>query len=164
MKTATFLKLSGAAAMLGGGLRAISAFIPYDANSVWLEALYGVIDVSFLSALVGIGFSRAQTTNWLEWLALALSLISVASLVGPDATKFGIDFYLLGSLGLLTGLSILSATWLAVPRLRLNAGVWLCSVASVLVGLIANVTVLALLGSVAFGAGFVISGLRLLRE
>ena len=50
-------------AQAGGALRIVSSFVPYEAGSVALEALYGVIDLCLLSGLLAVYVANAEAVG-----------------------------------------------------------------------------------------------------
>lgn len=60
------IRLAGIAAILGGALRMVSAFIPYVPDSAPLEVFYLVIDLALLFGLIG---GSARVTGRLGWAA-----------------------------------------------------------------------------------------------
>ena len=126
---AAALGVFGAAcAVVGGGLRIVSAFIPWAPASPWLETLYGVIDICLLFGLIAVYLHAAERIGLVGLVFFIVSLAADASIVGPDAVMFGIDFYQVGVAGLLIGLAGLGVQMLRTRVLLVPAGLWLCSV------------------------------------
>ena len=115
-------------AVAGGGLRIVSALIPWAPASPWLETLYGAIDICLLFGLIAVYLHAAERIGLTGLVFFIVSLAADASIVGPDAVMFGIDFYSVGVAGLLIGLAGLSVQMLRTKVLALPAGLWLCSV------------------------------------
>ncbi|MFM5895134.1 MAG: hypothetical protein ACKOQM_11995 [Novosphingobium sp.] len=137
--------ISAIAAALAGVLRLIAQFIPYVPDSAGLELLYGAIDVGFTLAMTGLVALCAPRIPWPGLVLLLTALIGVASIVGPDKTAFGIDFYLAGSAVFALSLG-LAAPWLArLPGLKAPAGAWA-------LGALAALASAAGLGAAAFAA------------
>lgn len=158
------IRLGAWGAILGGGLRAAASFVPYAANSPVLEAFYGTIDIALLFALVAVYLGGAAQTGRAGLIGFAIALVGMASILGPDAPAFGIDFYLAGSLVLLLGLSILAAAFWRSGHSRRPAQAWLLSTALAMFGAVLAQPILIAAGGVAFGLGFVLAGLALLRD
>lgn len=142
------VRVGAIAAIIGGALRIISTFIPYQADLAWLEALYGVIDLCLLAGLIGVYLTVAEVTGRFGLVAFLIALAGVASIVGPDPIAFGIDFYRIGALVFVAGLAGLSVRLWAAGVLRPSAALW-C------------VTLIAGLASAAWPPAFLISGLAL---
>ena len=53
------IRLAGLAAILGGGLRIVPAFISYVPGNAPLEAFYLVIDLALLFGLIGVSARAA---------------------------------------------------------------------------------------------------------
>ena len=115
-------------AVAGGGMRIVSAFIPWAPASPWLETLYGAIDICLLFGLIAVYLHAATRVGLVGLVFFIVSLVADASIVGPDAAMFGIDFYSVGVAGLLVGLAGLSVQLLRTKVLPVPAGLWLCSV------------------------------------
>lgn len=120
------LILAGAA---GGALRVASSFVPYAPQSVALEALYAVIDVGMLLGLVGVHMQTAARTGVAGFVFFSLSLAALASIVGPDATMFGVDFYRVGASLFALALAGYAATLMFARVQHVAATLWiLCAV------------------------------------
>lgn len=104
-----------------------STFIPYQADLAWLEALYVIIDVCLLVGLIAIYLFSADHVGVLGLAAFLVALAGVASIVGPDAPAFGIDFYRIGALVFVAGLAGLSARLLRAGILRASASLWIAT-------------------------------------
>jgi hypothetical protein len=162
-RIATLIRFGAIAAMLGGALRVISSFVPYQADQAWLEALYGVIDLCLLFGLMAIYLAFAERLGAVGFVLFASAVAGLASIVGPDAQIFGIDFYRVGALVFIVSLGGFSAQLLRKKTLIASAMLWLaalaCSVASPLLQ-----TPLAFMGAgILLGAGYVLAGLAILR-
>jgi hypothetical protein len=155
------IRLGGVAALTGGLLRIAAAFIPYVPDSPWLEGFYALIDASLLLGLIGLFAVVSDRTSALGLAGFAIAVIGQGSIIGPDATQFGIDFYLVGSLILLAGLALLSIDMLRARMMRPAAALWLLAVG--LAGASAVVGQMAVLAAgVAFGAAFAWAGAMIL--
>ena len=158
------LKFGAAFGLIGGTLRVIAVFIPYTPETAWLEALYAIIDLGFLFGLVAAYLSTADTLRLPGLVGFVIALSGVASIVGPDAQMFGVDFYWAGSSVFVTGLAILSADLLRARQHSVAASFWL---ASTLVGIASAVSVLPFafeIAGAALGCGFIASGLTILTQ
>lgn len=158
---APLIRLGAWGAILGGGLRIVAAFVPNMPNSATLETLYGAIDIGLLFGLVAIYLDGASAAGRTGLAGFTIALAGLASILGPDAPAFGIDFYLAGSLILLIGLSVLaSAFWRAGHQVR-PAQAWLLSAMLAIAGGALEQPLLIAAGGVAFGLGFVLAGVRI---
>lgn len=142
------VRVGAVAAIIGGGLRIVSTFIPYQADLAWLEALYGVIDLCLLVGLIGIYLFCAEALGTLGLVAFLVSLAGVTSIVGPDTVAFGVDFYRAGALVFVLGLAGLGIVLWARGVLRPSAALW-------------GVTLIAALASAVWPPAFMVSGLAL---
>lgn len=159
-----FISLAAWLALIGGGLRIAVSFIEHHSTVVWLEALYAVIDLSLLFGLVGIYWTNAGRTGALGLIGFMLALAGLASIVGPDATDFGVDFYALGSSILVCGLALFAV---ALIRSRTMIGASLCWLVAMVSGLgfsVLAVPWLFVIAGLSFSSGFVAAGLALIRQ
>lgn len=152
------IRASGFAAIAGGALRVASTFIPYAPQSPGLEFMYGVEDGLMLFGLMGIYLPIAPETGRAGLAGFVVSAASLASIVGPDAVMFGIDFYTVGAAALLIGLSVLSAALLGAQQQRPAAALWLVAFALALAGTALKQPLLVAASGLVFGAGFVAAG------
>jgi hypothetical protein len=158
------VRLGAWAAIAGGVLRILAAFIPYQASSAPLELLYAVIDVGLLFGLIAIYLATAAATGRTGLAGFAMALLGIASILGPDAPAFGIDFYLAGSFLFLLGLAALSAGLLRARQLGLAAAAWLLALVLAILGAVSTLPWLILAAGLALGAGFVAAGTALARN
>jgi hypothetical protein len=118
------LRFGAVCAALSGGLEVAAQAIPYVPDSAGLELLYGAIDLSFLFALVAlVAMLAGRVSGW----ALGLLLVAmggVASIVGPDRTAFGVDFYQAGSAIFVLALGLASPALAKQPGLRGSTWAW----------------------------------------
>lgn len=104
-------RLAGAAAVLGGLLRVLSAASPpFDQMS--LEALWTIIDILLTLGLMGVYLARADKLGFLGFAGFALAIASLSFIGGPDADVFGFSTYEQGSAALAISLIGLSIAWL----------------------------------------------------
>lgn len=150
------LRLSAAAAILGGGLRIVDAFLT-NATSHIQQAAYFATDAMLIFSLCGIYLSRSNR------LGLAGLLGFVSSITGLLIVRsFGQGAYIVGASVTLLGVVLISVAMLvraAFPKLA--PMLW---IASLIVGVIAlpfrlnwGFTV----AGVIFGLGFVAAGINL---
>ena len=158
------IRLGARAAIAGGSLRILAAFIPYQASSAPLEALYAAIDVGLLFGLIAIYLATAAVTGRTGLAGFALALVGIASILGPDAPAFGIDFYLAGSFQFLLGLAVLAASLLRAGQLGITATAWLLALALAILGAVSAMPWLILAAGLALGAGFVAAGTAQARD
>lgn len=156
------LKAGGAlCAVAGGTLRIASTFVPHTVESPTLELLYGTVDVLMLLGLVAIYVSVAERCGWMGLAGFLIGVAALASIVGPDSNRFGVDFYLVGAAFLLVGLSVLSVALLLAGTLRAAAILWLATFAISITGAIAQQPLLISASGLLFGLAFLMAGLNL---
>ena len=157
------ISFGAVAAMVGGILRIIAAFIPYTADSAGLEMLYGVIDLGFLFGLMALYIVMADRLGRTGFIFALVSLAAIASIVGPDAKMFGIDFYWGGASLFSLGLAGLSVVLIRVKYFIWPARLWIGSLGLGLLALSGSTTAFAAAGAL-LGAGFAVAGLSLMRR
>jgi hypothetical protein len=160
-RTAGLVRAGAMAAVAGGALRIVSTFIPYEPNSPGLEALYGVIDLGLMFGLIAAYIACAEEVGMIGLALFLIALAGVASIVGPDAPAFGVDFYRIGALAFVAGLGGLSVQLLRAGRMRLSAGLWLATFAASLATMVLPQAFVV--AGLAIGAGYVLAGVELLR-
>lgn len=149
------------AAIAAGALRIVSTFIPYQAESVGLEALYGVIDLGLMFGLVAVYAAVAGRVGTIGLFGFAVALAGVASIVGPDGEMFGVAFYRVGALVFVAGLALLAAAMLRSGALRMPALVWLGTFGASLAAIAWPPAFMA--AGLLLGAGYVLAGVGLMR-
>lgn len=160
-RTEGLVRLGAAAAILGGVLRVVSSFIPYNADSLALETLYGVIDLSLLFGLLAVYISSAEPIGLAGLGAFVVATAGLSSIVGPDDNAFGIDFYRLGAIVFVVGLAGVSVQLLRNRTLIVSALLWLATLAASLLALV--LTQAFAVAGMCLGAGFAIAGIDILR-
>jgi hypothetical protein len=165
MTLAAILRNLGGLAIIGGALRIIAGFIPWQANVGWLEGLYLATDLCLLFGLVGFYLARGRETGIAGFGAFVIAASGIALIAGPDVTFLNLDIYQAGVSVIAIGLGVFSVVFLlrglapkAPPVL------WLASfVVSILGSVIGYSDQGFLAGGVLFGAGFVFAGLATLK-
>jgi hypothetical protein len=150
-------------ALVGGLLRIVSAFIPYVAQKPGLEALYFVIDFGFLFGTIAIYLAHADSLGRAGLAAFVISTIGIASIVGPDAEMFGINFYDTGTALFTIGLVFLSLLFIRKGLLVIAAALWLSAFACGLLSIVFNSALAFQLGGAALGGGFLAAAVSMLR-
>lgn len=152
----SLLMLGGAwAGALGGGLRILSAFIPYASGSAWRELLYGVTDIGLLLGLLSAYLFTAEAVGVAGLAGFVVALVGLASIVGPDGNAFGVDFYLPGAATYLTGLAILAVQLVRHGVLAATGWSWLVAAPAGIVFAVAGAAPALMLSGVALGLGYI---------
>ncbi|MEM7639439.1 MAG: hypothetical protein AAF269_10265 [Pseudomonadota bacterium] len=160
----TLLLIGAWAALSGGALRVTTAFIPFTPETLWLEALYALIDVLMLVATLALYIRHMAAIGLIGLFAAAGAMLGFASIIGPDPVMFGIDFYQLGAGMIVISMALLGVQLLRAKQHRLAAALWLLALVFA-IGLSAlSIPGLLLASGVAFGTGFMVAGARLLRD
>lgn len=162
LRAAGLVRFGAVAAVIGGGLRIVSSFVPYEAGSATLETLYGVIDLCLLFGLLAVYVANAEVVGMFGLAMFLVALAGVASIVGPDAQAFGIDFYRVGALVFVIGLAGLSVQLVRARRMMASAALWTATLVASLASIALPQAFLA--AGICIGAGYVAAGLSLLRE
>lgn len=165
MPTATLIRLGGLAAILAGVLRVGTSFIPYSNSKpgVALELLYLIIDVLILLGLLGVYGHQNEVVGRWGFLGFLLALIGTAINVGPDGKIGVVEMYVVGSLMISVGLSILAiGTWNAKRLPRTVPLLWVMSTVVGVGGyLIGGPTVTFVIAGLAFGLAFIVAGVKI---
>lgn len=143
------------AGAVGGGLRMVSAFIPYVPDRPWLELLYGAIDIGLLFGLLAAWLFTAEVVGTVGLCGFVVALAGLASIVGPDSRAFGIDFYMLGASVFMLGLTVLAIQLVRRRTLFVTGWLWLVAAAAGAVFALAAATPALIVSGVALGLGFV---------
>lgn len=154
--------LGGVAALIGGLLRVASSFIEYQPDLIWLEVLYAFIDISLLFALIAFYLSYAAQIGMTGLIGFVSAVTGLSSIVGPDATAFGLNFYQLGATILLCGLLLLSISIRQIVALKWVSRLWCLSF---LLALLANYLahpVFTISAGISFALAFILCGVRLI--
>ncbi len=157
------INFGAVAALVGGTLRIIAAFIPYTTESAGLETLYAVIDLGILFGLMALSIVTADRLGRTGLICATLSLAAIASIVGPDAKMFGIDFYWGGASLFSLGLAGLSVVLIRVKYFIWPARLWIISLGLGLLALTGS-TAAFMAAGVLLGVGFALAGLSLMRR
>lgn len=159
MTPQNLIRMGAAAAVLGGGLRIAAAFIPYTPQSPPLEALYAAIDLSLLLGLTAVYARESGTLGWPGLAAFLAAFAGLASIVGPDATMLGVDWYQAGATVAAIGMAGFGFVSLLERRSILPA---LCWISVPVLAVLAPLALAVPAAGVMFGLGFVIAGLSML--
>lgn len=131
MEKKALIRLAGAAAILGGGLRMASA-LPLPLTAIASEALWTTIDIFLTLALIGIYLVRADKLGFLGLAGFALAMASLSFIGGPDADVFGFSTYEQGAAALAISLVGFSIAWLRAGQRPLGPPLlWFGSVLAV---------------------------------
>ncbi len=163
--TYRILLYTGALAAIAGGMpRVISSFIPYSEGVLGLEIFYGFIDISLLLGLFAIYLRQAEKLGWLGLVGFLVTVVGLASIVGPDRTLWGVDLYQLGAAVLLVGLAGLSAAMLWVGVMKSAALYWLAALVAGIMASLSHSPFAFAVSGMLFGIGFVSAGVAVILE
>ena len=157
------LRASGFAAAAGGVLRVVDAFTTEVLSQGTLAALYLLTDAFLLAGVAGLWWTRRASLGVTGAVGLAIFVLGILMV---RASALGIGAYQLGAAVALVGLAIYSLETLVTRRASAWAPTaWLGSLAA---GLAATAgyqpAAMTALAGVAFGAGFVVAGMEVLRS
>ena len=160
----TLLRGLGLAAIAGGALRIVDSFTTHSLSAGTLAALYFATDVLLLLGIGGIYWSRRATLGIAGVMGAAIFVFGILLVRASAFGMLGANGYQLAAALALVGLVILSTE--ALLR-RTDAGVsaplWLVAFVFGTIGAFGVMTpVMTILAGVAFGAGFVAAGFKVL--
>lgn len=163
MSSTTLIRLGGLAAMLAGILRTGASFIPSTKPGVGLELFYLLIDVLILLGILGIFGCQHEQVGIVGFLGFLSALIGAALIVGPDGAIGGVEMYVIGSLMISVGLTLLAiGSWKAQRLPRAALVLWILSTIVGTGGFLAGGPAVSyLIAGVAFGLAFFLAGLRI---
>jgi hypothetical protein len=157
VRAETLWRLGAGAAVVGGALRVAAAFIPYASQSWPLEALYAVIDVSLLLGLTAIYLREADGLGLAGLAGFGTAFVGLASIVGPDAQTFSVDWYQFGAALSALGMAGLGLA-MSLARRMIPAAV--CWIAAPIVAIVGPPDLAFQAAGALFGGGFVAAGLH----
>lgn len=154
-------RFGACAAICGGALRIAAAFILYMPQSPHLEMFYALIDLLLLFGLGAIYLHEAARLGVSGLAAFSVTFAGLASIVGPDATAFGIDVYELGAALAALGLAAFGVRLIIAGRMILAAAAWVI----VPIASLWNSDGLGfMIAGILFGLGFVTAGVDVLSQ
>lgn len=156
------LKTGAAAAIFGGGLRIFTPMLAGVDGAIWTEVLYFIIDILLLFALIAMYLERFEAFGFLGGMCFAIAIVALASLVGPDPIRWGVNFYHLGALVLSASLAALAAVMLYGQVHTRAAIFWLVSFAAGLWAFMAVSQIGFTVAGILFGLGFAAAGVDML--
>lgn len=167
MQKDALYKLSGLAAILGGGLDILRVF-PILTDPITREWLYAAIDVLLVFGLIGIYLIRAERLALLGLASFAVTMAGLSFIGGPDADTLGFSTGEQGMAVIAIGMIGLSIAWLRASEKPIAPPIcWFGSaVAAGVLGMLpAPAPDYALkAATILFGAGFVLAGLQFIRR
>ena len=151
------LRLSAAAAILGGGLRVVVAFLN-TADLQLRQIVYFVTDLMLIFGLCGIYLSRSNRLGVAGFLGFAASITGIMMV-----RSFGQSAYLVGASVTLLGVTVMSVAMLVTACFPKWAPIlWIASLTVGVVGLFPFGTNWGVtLAGVMFGLGFIAAGIGL---
>jgi hypothetical protein len=160
----TLLRGLGLAAITGGALRVADSFTTHSLSARTLAALYFATDVLLLLGIGGVYWSRKARLGVAGTIGAAIFVFGILLVRVSAFGVLGANGYQLAAALALVGLVILSTE--ALLR-RTDAGasapLWLVAFVFGVVGAFGVMTpAMTILAGVAFGAGFVAAGFKVL--
>ena len=164
IETRQLFHLAGYASFSAGVIRIVTGFIPFVPETLWLEVLYGFVDILLLFSIMAFYTLHQNRLGLVGLLGFIVSTIGIASIVGPDAIQFGINFYEVGALTMVLGLSILSIAMIVERINRPAALCWIGALFTAVLGSLLSVPEFYVLSGIVFGLGFCFAGVQLLKS
>ena len=162
MSSADLIRLGGLAAIAGGLLRGVAAFVPGTAPLATREPLYICTDICILFGLMGLYARIHRETGWCGFLGFVLGVVGIGVILAPDATIGGIPVYPVRALTFLVGSNLIAAdSWKQslVPRWIL--GGWILSTMLGIAGFGTGLGALIVVAGVIFAISFSAAGVTL---
>lgn len=156
------IKLGAYCAILGGALRIAASFVPFTPESAALEIFYVLIDFSLMVGLAALYIANAARLGPVGLVGFVLAFAGLASIIGPDPTMFGIDFYQLGVAVIGLGVALLGFRMVFLEGLRMSGGAWLSAFLAGLTPYAGAGAIAFVLAGTLFGTGFIAAGFALL--
>jgi hypothetical protein len=156
----------GILAVTGGAARLVASFVPWQENSLLLEAFYLTIDLCLLFGLTGFYVLHAGSLGAAGFVAYLIWGSGIALIAGPDGEAFGANIYQAG-VGVIAVGALLLSGLLLMRRISPRAAP-LCWLGAVAVSAIGAATGFAdigfAVGGVLFGAGYIAAGAWQIRQ
>ncbi len=164
MTTDRLIYMAGLAALLGGVLRILAAFVPFEPGLVGLETFYALIDIALLAGLTAFYVLRSEALGALGFAGFLVTFTGLALITGPDGMFAGMDMYEFGVLVIAAGLVLMS---IQIVRRRISpvwtGYAWLAAPVLSIAGDAAGYPDRGFIAAgIAFGLGFIGVGLALL--
>jgi catechol 2,3-dioxygenase-like lactoylglutathione lyase family enzyme len=157
-------RLGGWAAIGGGAMKLVAAFIPYVPQSACLESLYAAIDAALLFGLIAVYLAAAARIGWIGLVSFVIALTALASILGPDPVMFDVNFYEAGGVVFSLGLAVLSVQLLRSRMFTIPSVLW---IATVLIGTLltlANSPLAFIVSGITLSIGFIVAGYKILKD
>jgi drug/metabolite transporter (DMT)-like permease len=160
------VRLCGAAAVAGGGLRVADAYLAATSAIRAQQIAYFITDLLLILGLCGIYFSRRKALGVVGLLGFGASIAGLLIVRTSGLNGLGSNSYLIGATLTLIGVVAMGTVMLvrkAFPKL--GPALWIASFVVGLIGLLsAKLSWAVALAGVIFGIGFIAAGINLLRE
>jgi hypothetical protein len=160
---ATMHRLLAAAAIAGGALRVVNAFTANAVGAQVLQVSYAVTDIFLLLGLAGILLTWRSELEKLGYAGVAVAAIGLTIIRGTAFSSLAMSGYAIGAAVALIGVALLAADlqWRKIGS-RLPPYFWLAAFALGVWSAFSEQAALSAMAGIAFGAGFVASGIDLL--
>jgi uncharacterized protein (DUF983 family) len=162
-RSAAFVQIGAVGWIVAGGLRMLAALLAYDPRSIMLELLYAFIDVGLLLGLTGLVLGFSDQMGRSGRVAALIAAAAIASIIGPDAVKFGVDFYQAGAALFVIALTALGAIFALRGVMIWPAALWTISMIWGIIGVVTSSAFMTVLAGLALGMGTVGAGFAMRR-
>ena len=162
MNKTTLVRLAAIAAILGGALRIVDAFLSISGTQ-FQQLAYFVTDVMLIFGLCGVYFSRSNRLGFPGLFGFVLAITGILMVRSAALSIFGLSAYLVGAAVTLLGVDLISIIMLIRGVFsKLVPALWIASLAFGVLGLLGAAASWAIpLAGVTFGAGFIAAGIHL---
>lgn len=159
MTDRTLLRISGAAAVIGGVLRIAGTFASALGEHE-AQLFYFATDLFLLTGLAGIYLSQRGSLGITGLAGTAIAALGI--LMIRSSALFG--GYQIGAAVTIIGFAVLGVAMLGARTAKIAPLLWIGALALGIAGDVLDMNLLGLLAGIAFGAGFACAGLTLYRS
>lgn len=163
--TNLLLRLCGAAAIAGGGLRVADIFLAATGAVRAQQIAYFVTDLLLMLGLCGVYFPRRKNLGVVGFLGFAASIAGLLIVRTSGLYGLGSNSYLIGATVTLIGVVAMGTVMLVRKAFPiLGPALWIASFFVGLLGLLsAKLTWAVPLAGMIFGVAFIVAGMNVLQ-
>ena len=162
MSATMLYRLAGTASILAGLLRAIDSFAFMFLTGSDTDRLFLVTDIFLLFGLIGLYASKHRSIGWAGLAGFAVAIVGIVMVRSAGGI---IDAYVYGAATVAVGVAVLGVAMLAGRTFSPVAPIlWIVALAAAIPVYWLESDWLFEVAGVAFGLGFVATGVELLRR